>query len=84
MRVAAAAEREAEDPDRSIQAIGVASAAAGTIEVIWGTPGDTDTLNSFRVMWPWRASITHTLRLTLIPAEPICTYIAPARHYVAT
>ena len=51
VRVAAAAEREAEDPDRSIPAIGVASPAAGTIEVIWGAPGDTDTLNSYRVMW---------------------------------
>ena len=51
VRVAAAAEREAEDPDRSIQAIGVASPAAGTIQVIWGAPGDTDTLNSYRVMW---------------------------------
>ena len=51
VRVAAAAEREAEDPDRSIQAIGVASPAAGTIEVVWGAPGDTDTLNSYRVMW---------------------------------
>ena len=51
VRVAAAAEREAEDPDRSIQAIGVSSPAAGTIEVIWGAPGDTDTLNSYRVMW---------------------------------
>ena len=51
VRVAAVAEREAEDPDRSIQAIGVASPTAGTIEVIWGAPGDTDTLNSYRVMW---------------------------------
>ena len=51
VRVAAAAEREAEDPDRSIPAIGVASPAAGTIQVIWGAPGDTDTLNSYRVMW---------------------------------
>ena len=51
VRVAAAAEREAEDPDRSIPAIGVSSPAAGTIEVIWGAPGDTDTLNSYRVMW---------------------------------
>ena len=51
VRVAAAAEREAEDPDRSIPAIGVASPAAGTIEVIWGAPSDTDTLNSYRVMW---------------------------------
>ena len=30
---------------------GVASPAAGTIEVVWGAPGDTDTLNSYRVMW---------------------------------
>ena len=51
VRVEGAAEREAEVPDRSIQAIGVASPAAGTIEVIWGAPGDTDTLNSYRVMW---------------------------------
>ena len=51
VRVAAAAEREAEDPDRSIPAIGVASPATGTIEVVWGAPGDTDTLNSYRVMW---------------------------------
>ena len=29
----------------------VASPAAGTIQVIWGAPGDTDTLNSYRVMW---------------------------------
>ena len=51
VQVEGAAEREAEDPDRSIQAIGVSSPAAGTIEVIWGAPGDTDTLNSYRVMW---------------------------------
>ena len=51
VQVEGAAEREAEDPDRSIQAIGVSSPAAGTIQVIWGAPGDTDTLNSYRVMW---------------------------------
>ena len=41
----------ADTSERAIPAIGAASPSAGTIHVTWETPGDVDTLNSYRVSW---------------------------------
>ena len=41
----------ADDAGRAIPTIGVTSPSPETIQVVWGAPGDTDTLNSYRVMW---------------------------------
>ena len=41
----------ADTPDREIPAIEVTSPSAGTIQVTWETPSDTDTLDSYRVSW---------------------------------
>ena len=41
----------ADSPDREIPAIEATSPSAGTIQVTWETPSDTDTLNSYRVSW---------------------------------
>ena len=41
----------ADDSDRSIPTIEVSSPSPGEINVIWGTPSETDTLNSYRVSW---------------------------------
>ena len=44
------------EPDRNIPAIGVASPSAGAIDIIWGAPSETGTLNSYRVSWSQDAS----------------------------
>ena len=41
----------ADDTGRAIPTIGVTSPSPETVQVVWGAPGDTDTLNSYRVMW---------------------------------
>ena len=41
----------ADDAGRAIPTIGVTSPSPETIQVVWGAPGDTETLNSYRVMW---------------------------------
>ena len=41
----------ADDTGRAMPTIGVTSPSPETIQVVWGAPGDTDTLNSYRVMW---------------------------------
>ena len=41
----------ADDPDRTIPTITVSSPSAGEVQVVWGTPSETDTLSSYRVSW---------------------------------
>ena len=41
----------ADDPDRSIPTMDVSSPSPGAIHVVWGTPGDTDGLSSYRLSW---------------------------------